>query len=182
MWFSCSLPFDNEDVAKIKRCPMCHIPIERDEGCAQMMCKRCKHVFCWYCLANLDVSLFLDSKSCQKLILYSKSGWNINILDECIFFVLNLDVSLIFTLSLAESLFLTLNYWCFTFANVFYIVLHPLFCGFILFTFQGCLDSCIYFLMLKNIYCSVLVKSILDMCEFAILSWLFQNNVHRINT
>lgn len=48
--------YDGDDDAKIKRCPMCHIPIERDAGCAQMMCKRCKHVFCWYCLANLDVS------------------------------------------------------------------------------------------------------------------------------
>ena len=40
----------------MKRCPTCHVPIERDSGCAQMMCKRCKHVFCWYCLASLDVS------------------------------------------------------------------------------------------------------------------------------
>ena len=30
--------------------------IERDAGCAQMMCKRCKHVFCWHCLTSLDVS------------------------------------------------------------------------------------------------------------------------------
>lgn len=36
---------------------MCAVPIEKDEGCAQMMCKRCKHVFCWYCLASLDVSV-----------------------------------------------------------------------------------------------------------------------------
>ena len=41
---------------EIKRCPMCHVPIERDAGCAQMMCKRCKHVFCWFCLTSLDVS------------------------------------------------------------------------------------------------------------------------------
>ncbi len=40
----------------IKPCPMCRVPIERDAGCAQMMCKRCKHVFCWFCLASLDVS------------------------------------------------------------------------------------------------------------------------------
>ena len=45
--------FDND---MIKCCPMCAVPIEKDEGCAQMMCKRCKHVFCWYCLASLDVS------------------------------------------------------------------------------------------------------------------------------
>lgn len=44
------------DSELIKLCPMCRVPIEKDEGCAQMMCKRCKHVFCWYCLASLDVS------------------------------------------------------------------------------------------------------------------------------
>lgn len=49
------IPFDSD---LIKCCPMCSVPIEKDEGCAQMMCKRCKHVFCWYCLASLDVSLF----------------------------------------------------------------------------------------------------------------------------
>ena len=41
----------------IKRCPMCRVPIEREAGCAQMMCRRCKHVFCWYCMASLDVRL-----------------------------------------------------------------------------------------------------------------------------
>lgn len=46
--------FDSE---LIKCCPMCSVPIEKDEGCAQMLCKRCKHVFCWYCLASLDVSI-----------------------------------------------------------------------------------------------------------------------------
>ena len=47
---------DGQGGSEIKRCPMCAVPIERDAGCAQMMCKRCKHVFCWYCLASLDVS------------------------------------------------------------------------------------------------------------------------------
>ena len=46
------------EAENIKRCPMCAVPIERDAGCAQMMCKRCKHVFCWYCLASLDVRDF----------------------------------------------------------------------------------------------------------------------------
>lgn len=40
----------------IKRCPRCSVWIERDEGCAQMMCRKCKHVFCWFCLKNLEVS------------------------------------------------------------------------------------------------------------------------------
>lgn len=50
----------------IKCCPMCAVPIEKDEGCAQMMCKRCKHVFCWYCLASLDVSSFFLKKLIQR--------------------------------------------------------------------------------------------------------------------
>ena len=40
----------------IKQCPMCGVYIERNQGCAQMLCKNCKHTFCWYCLQNLDVS------------------------------------------------------------------------------------------------------------------------------
>ncbi|XP_038057464.1 probable E3 ubiquitin-protein ligase RNF144A [Patiria miniata] len=71
------IPFDNEEVAKIKRCPMCHIPIERDEGCAQMMCKRCKHVFCWYCLANLDDDFLLrhyDKGPCKNKLGHSRAS------------------------------------------------------------------------------------------------------------
>jgi len=55
-----NLSLDDEDLCSldfVKRCPFCHIPIEKDSGCAQMMCKRCKHVFCWYCLTSLDVSV-----------------------------------------------------------------------------------------------------------------------------
>ena len=47
----------------IKRCPMCQVPIERDAGCAQMMCKRCKHVFCWFCLTSLDVNPIIILKT-----------------------------------------------------------------------------------------------------------------------
>lgn len=57
--------FDSE---LIKCCPMCSVPIEKDEGCAQMLCKRCKHVFCWYCLASLDVSFIRKfGKTCSLL-------------------------------------------------------------------------------------------------------------------
>lgn len=58
--------FDSE---LIKCCPMCSVPIEKDEGCAQMLCKRCKHVFCWYCLASLDVSM----RFLTELIFYSNT-------------------------------------------------------------------------------------------------------------
>eukprot|EP00092_Neocalanus_flemingeri_P009228 GFUD01009931.1.p1 GENE.GFUD01009931.1~~GFUD01009931.1.p1 ORF type:complete len:243 (-),score=36.69 GFUD01009931.1:257-985(-) len=61
----------------IKRCPMCNVPIERDAGCAQMMCKRCKHVFCWFCLESLDGDFLLrhyDSGSCQGKLGHSRSS------------------------------------------------------------------------------------------------------------
>ncbi|KAF7691928.1 hypothetical protein HF521_010895 [Silurus meridionalis] len=42
----------------IKQCPKCGVYIERNQGCAQMLCKSCKHTFCWYCLQNLDGDIF----------------------------------------------------------------------------------------------------------------------------
>lgn len=62
------IPFGSDH---IKCCPMCSVPIEKDEGCAQMMCKRCKHVFCWYCLASLDVSIKSGEKNCAVNISYT---------------------------------------------------------------------------------------------------------------
>lgn len=53
------LSLDPELEENIKRCPRCFILIERDEGCAQMMCRSCKHVFCWFCLSSLEVSIIL---------------------------------------------------------------------------------------------------------------------------
>ncbi|XP_013790433.1 probable E3 ubiquitin-protein ligase RNF144A-B [Limulus polyphemus] len=61
----------------IKRCPNCHILIERDEGCAQMMCKRCKHVFCWYCLTSLDDDFLLrhyDKGPCKNKLGHTRAS------------------------------------------------------------------------------------------------------------
>ncbi|XP_041040560.1 E3 ubiquitin-protein ligase RNF144B-like isoform X1 [Carcharodon carcharias] len=65
----------------IKQCPVCHIFIERNEGCAQMMCKNCKHTFCWYCLHNLDNDIFLrhyDKGPCRNKLGHSRASviWN----------------------------------------------------------------------------------------------------------
>ncbi|XP_057338334.1 uncharacterized protein LOC130676240 [Microplitis mediator] len=68
------IPFDNDH---IKCCPMCSVPIEKDEGCAQMMCKRCKHVFCWYCLASLDDDFLLrhyDKGPCKNKLGHSRAS------------------------------------------------------------------------------------------------------------
>ncbi|CAF0716910.1 unnamed protein product [Brachionus calyciflorus] len=43
----------------IKRCPNCSILIERADGCAQVMCKICKHTFCFYCLTSLENDFLL---------------------------------------------------------------------------------------------------------------------------
>lgn len=72
-------PFSWPDTCddNIKRCPMCSVPIERDAGCAQMMCKRCKHVFCWYCLTSLDDDFLLrhyDSGDCQGKLGHSRAS------------------------------------------------------------------------------------------------------------
>ncbi|XP_014213374.1 E3 ubiquitin-protein ligase RNF144A [Copidosoma floridanum] len=68
------IPFDSD---RIKCCPMCSVPIEKDEGCAQMMCKRCKHVFCWYCLASLDDDFLLrhyDKGPCKNKLGHSRAS------------------------------------------------------------------------------------------------------------
>ncbi|XP_020385778.2 E3 ubiquitin-protein ligase RNF144B isoform X2 [Rhincodon typus] len=76
---SVSTSFDPD--APIKQCPVCHIFIERNEGCAQMMCKNCKHTFCWYCLHNLDNDIFLrhyDKGPCRNKLGHSRASviWN----------------------------------------------------------------------------------------------------------
>ena len=44
------------------------VPIERDDGCAQMMCKNCRHVFCWFCLASLDDDFMLRHYDSGRLL------------------------------------------------------------------------------------------------------------------
>ncbi|KAL1129305.1 hypothetical protein AAG570_013834, partial [Ranatra chinensis] len=68
------ISFDSE---LIKCCPMCAVPIEKNEGCAQMMCKQCKHVFCWYCLASLDDDFLLrhyDKGPCKNKLGHSRAS------------------------------------------------------------------------------------------------------------
>uniref|UniRef100_A0A8C9UXV3 RBR-type E3 ubiquitin transferase n=1 Tax=Scleropages formosus TaxID=113540 RepID=A0A8C9UXV3_SCLFO len=74
-----SSPFykSEEEDAPIKRCPRCKVYIERDEGCAQMMCKSCKHAFCWYCLESLDDDFLLihyDKGPCRNKLGHSRAS------------------------------------------------------------------------------------------------------------
>jgi len=71
------IPFVSSEDATIKRCPICRVPIERNDGCAQMMCKQCKHVFCWYCLASLDDDFLLrhyDKGQCKNRLGHSRAS------------------------------------------------------------------------------------------------------------
>lgn len=73
--------FGTDADSPIKQCPVCRIYIERNEGCAQMMCKSCKHTFCWYCLQNLDNDIFLrhyDKGPCRNKLGHSRASvmWN----------------------------------------------------------------------------------------------------------
>ncbi|XP_054365556.2 E3 ubiquitin-protein ligase RNF144A isoform X6 [Mirounga angustirostris] len=73
----CSAFKVEEDDAPIKRCPKCKVYIERDEGCAQMMCKNCKHAFCWYCLESLDDDFLLihyDKGPCRNKLGHSRAS------------------------------------------------------------------------------------------------------------
>lgn len=72
---------DSDSDVPIKQCPMCGIYIERNQGCAQMLCKSCKHTFCWYCLQNLDGDIFLrhyDKGPCKNKLGHSRASvmWN----------------------------------------------------------------------------------------------------------
>ena len=62
------LLLDTSEDENIKQCPMCHVPIERNEGCALIKCTRCKHDFCWFCLKSLKDDILLrhyDSGKCK---------------------------------------------------------------------------------------------------------------------
>ncbi|XP_030626720.1 putative E3 ubiquitin-protein ligase RNF144A-B [Chanos chanos] len=72
-----SIHKSEDDEASIKRCPKCKVFIERDEGCAQMMCKNCKHAFCWYCLESLDDDFLLihyDKGPCRNKLGHSRAS------------------------------------------------------------------------------------------------------------
>lgn len=72
------IPYDcREADAPVKRCPSCSCPIERTEGCAQVACLRCKHVFCWFCLQSLEDDFFLrhyDRGPCRNRLGHSRAS------------------------------------------------------------------------------------------------------------
>ena len=41
-------------VTHTKRCPNCHVQIEKNSGCEHMTCRNCGYYFCWVCKKHLD--------------------------------------------------------------------------------------------------------------------------------
>ncbi|XP_041717115.1 probable E3 ubiquitin-protein ligase RNF144A-A [Coregonus clupeaformis] len=69
--------YNSDDDTPIKRCPKCKVYIERDKGCAQMMCKNCKRTFCWYCLESLEDDFLLihyDEGPCRNKLGLSRAS------------------------------------------------------------------------------------------------------------
>lgn len=59
----------------VKFCPFCSIPITKKTACAQIICKNCRHAFCWYCLSLLDEDILLchySKGSCKNKL---GCGW-----------------------------------------------------------------------------------------------------------
>lgn len=104
------MPGDREPGAVdvlVKACPHCGTLIERDEGCAQVLCRLCRHAFCWYCLHSLDGDFLLrhyDRGACRGLLGHSRLSllWH-RVLIVCLVLVLMLSFVLLLPLLLAVS-------------------------------------------------------------------------------
>jgi IBR domain, a half RING-finger domain/Ariadne domain len=42
---------------KIRYCPKCQVPIEKNGGCNHMTCTQCSHHFCWLCMEDMSSGL-----------------------------------------------------------------------------------------------------------------------------
>uniref|UniRef100_A0A8K9Y218 Ring finger protein 144ab n=1 Tax=Oncorhynchus mykiss TaxID=8022 RepID=A0A8K9Y218_ONCMY len=63
-----------ENLAMATR-PSCKVYIERDKGCAQMMCKSCKRTFCWYWSLEDDLLLnHYDKGPCRNKLGLSRAS------------------------------------------------------------------------------------------------------------
>lgn len=57
--------FEQWRKANTKTCPKCKSPIEKNGGCNHMTCGKCKHQFCWLCMADYKSGHFSD-KGCKQ--------------------------------------------------------------------------------------------------------------------
>ena len=79
---------EGQEAGDIKECPMCQVLIQRDVGCAQMMCGNCKHIFCWHCRKSLDVSA-AQKISIRALLLIKPTSREMHECGICIKYIIN---------------------------------------------------------------------------------------------
>ncbi len=51
-------------------CPNCSVHIEKDGGCSHVVCSKCKHEFCWYCLDSYYGYRHEGTRPCGLRMLY----------------------------------------------------------------------------------------------------------------
>ena len=49
-----------------KKCPECHVRIEKNQGCNHMVCPHCQHNFCWVCLQDWELHNTTSVYVCNK--------------------------------------------------------------------------------------------------------------------
>ena len=76
IWFgNIDLPGDEDGLkttaievtyVKVKRCPGCHYPLEKNGGCSQMACSQCSKSFCWVCLKDWSEHVYGQWFGCNE--------------------------------------------------------------------------------------------------------------------
>lgn len=99
---------------RCKRCPKCRAYIEKNEGCNQMQCTKCRTQFCWYCLKIGKGHTTFDEGHISHIMYFIEN----QIRDIVIFLAINLKINLnlepmnkrtkIFVFCMAAGIFLSI--------------------------------------------------------------------------
>lgn len=69
--------FNYQRKKNLKKCPMCRINIEKNEGCNHMTCLKCKYEFCWICNEEWNKTTGYCPNGCLKFPEYGRNFINL---------------------------------------------------------------------------------------------------------